>query len=220
MATLTLSFKGRLLAVHHLDERPTSVGRDADCRIPIDSLAVAPRNAEIMTTETGFLLLALDPDYPVFLNGEQVDQASLHHGDTIQVGKHTLGFSEDSLQPAAPLPGMDIPGLEAADVDPATLTAYIQLQSGPQIGRIVVLRRSVTRLSHAGAHDLIVIRRKEGYHLSHLQGRTPFRVDSKTIQGDGEARLQNGSLIEFEDVRLQFFTEDRGRSDARTAAPD
>jgi hypothetical protein len=219
MATLTLSFKGRLLAVHHLDERPTSIGRDADCRIPIDSLAVAPRNAEIMTTEMGFLLLALDPDYPVFLNGEQVDQASLHHGDTIQVGKHTLGFSDDSLQ-LAPPPGMDTPGLEAADVDPATLTAYVQLQSGPKIGRIVVLRRSVTRLSHAGADDLIVTRRKDGYHLSHLEGRTPFRVDSRTVQGDGEARLQNGSLIELEDVRLQFFTENRGRSDARAAAPD
>jgi predicted component of type VI protein secretion system len=212
VATLTLSFKGRLLSVHHLDERPTSIGRDPNCRIPIDSLAVAPRNAEVIPAHGDYLLLALDPDYPVLLNGEQVDQASLRHGDLIQLGKHTLSFSEDSLRLAGS--AMDTPGLASTDVDPTTLTSYLQLQSGPQIGRIVVLRRSVTRLSHAGAADLIVTRREDGYHLSHLEGGTAFRVDGRTVAGDGEAQLCDGSLIEIGEVRLQFFTDGEGRSGA------
>jgi hypothetical protein len=210
MATLTLSFKGILLAVHQLDERPMSIGREARCRIAIDSLAVAPKNAEVMPTEMGFLLLALDPDYPVYLNDEQVDQATLHHGDRIQIGKHTLSFSASRLEPLAPDGGIDTPGLEPADVDPNTLTAYVQQQSGPQIGRILVLRRAVTRLSHLGAEDLIVTRRTDGYYLSRLEGRTPLRVDGRTLEEDAEASLLNGSLIELEDGRLQFFTAEEG----------
>lgn len=206
MATLTLSFKGRLLSVHQLDERPTSIGREAGCRIAIDSLALAPKNAEVMPTEMGFLLLALDPDYPVYLNDEQVDQATLHHGDRIQIGKHTLSFSADRLESPAPNGGIDTPSLEPADVDPDTLTAYVQLQSGPQIGRILVIRRAVTRLSHLGAEDLIVTRRADGCYLCRLQGRVPITVDGRTLDVDAEAPLLDGSLIELEGGRLQFFT--------------
>jgi hypothetical protein len=210
MATLTLSFKGRPLSVHQLDERPMSIGREAGCRIPIDSLAVAPKNAEVMPTEMGFLLLALDPDYPVYLNDEQVDQATLQHGDRIRVGKHTLSFSAHRLEPPPPNAGIDTPGLEPAEVDPGTLTAYVQLQSGPQIGRILVLRRAVTRLSHLGAEDLIVTRRADGYYLSRLEGRTPFRVDGMTLDDAAEVPLVNGSLIELGDGRLRFFTAEEG----------
>ena len=98
MAKLILSFKGLLLSVHHLDERPMTIGRDPACRIAVDSLAIAPRHAELVSSDADFLLLALDPDYPVLLNNEQVDQASLHHGDEIQLGKHTLSFSNDTLE--------------------------------------------------------------------------------------------------------------------------
>jgi pSer/pThr/pTyr-binding forkhead associated (FHA) protein len=215
MATLTLSFKGTPISVHQLDKRPVSIGREAGCRIAIDSLAVAPKNAEIMPTEMGFLLLALDPDYPLYLNDEQVDQATLHHGDRIQIGKHTLTFSAERLGPPAPNAGTtDTPSLEPADVDPVGLTAYVQLQSGPQIGRILVLRRAVTRLSPLGAENLIVTRRADGYHLSRLAGRAPFRVDGKTLEDDAEAPLVNGSLIELGDGRLQFFTaEDSPKTD-------
>lgn len=184
MATLTLTFKGRLLSVHHLDERPLTIGRDPDCRVAIDSLAVAPRNAEVMPAGTDYLLLALDPDYPVLLNGEQVDQAILHHGDSIQVGKNnTLSFSVDSLQLAGPGLGMDTPKLESAGLHSSGDTAYLQLQNGPQIGRVILLRRAITRLSHAGLEDLIVTRSPDGYHLSHLEGQAPFSVDGATLGG-------------------------------------
>jgi hypothetical protein len=206
MPTLTLSFKGRLLSVHHLDERPLTIGRDPDCRVAIDSLAVAPRNAEVVPAGTDYLLLALDPDYPVLLNGEQVDQATLHHGDSIQVGKHTLSFSVDSLQLAGSGLGMDTPKLESAGLHSGGDTAYLQLQNGPQIGRVILLRRAVTRLSHAGLEGLIVTRAPDGYHLSHLEGQAPFSVDGATLGGDGDALLQDGSLIECEGVRLRFFT--------------
>jgi len=209
MATLTLSFKGRLLSVHRLDEHPTSVGRDPDCRVCIDSLAIASRHAEIVCTDGGFLLLSLDPEYPVLLNHEKVDQVGLRHGDLIQIGKHTLSFSEESVQhmlyrapfEKAPEPVQE----EASEYRSERGPAYLQVQSGPKIGRVVVFRRAVTRLSQVGASDVIVTRRSDAYHLSRLGGKDPIRIAGKVMDYDEEAELHNNDLIEIGDVRLRFF---------------
>lgn len=210
MAKLMLSFRDRLLLIHHMEEQPATIGRDPDCRISIDSLAVAPKHAEIMPTEAGFLLLALDPDYPVLLNNEQVDQASLHHGDQIQVGKHILNFSEDSLE----LPARHRPPTEAAaaseaaedDVGPDVSFAYVQVQSGPRIGRFIVFRRAVTRLHRVGADDVIVTRYDDAYHLLRLGGDSIVKIDGKEVESDAEVVLQTNNLIEIDDIRLQFFS--------------
>jgi len=208
MATLTLSFKGRLLSVHHLDEHPTSVGRDPDCGIFVDSLAIAPRHAEIMFTDGGYTLLSLDPEYPVLVNREKVDQVGLRHGDLIQIGKHTLSFSEESVQHTLYQPPADsVPEPEkASEQRSERVPAYLQVQSGPKIGRVVVFRRAVTRLSRVGASDVIVTRRSDAYHLSRLGGNDPIRIAGKVMDYDEEAELHHNDLIEIGDVRLRFFS--------------
>lgn len=208
MAKLILSFKGHLLSVHHLDESPMTIGRDLDCRIAIDSLAIAPRHAEMIPIDTGSLLLALDPEYPVLLNNEQVDQATLHHGDMIQVGKHTLEFSEDSFDLVPNPVVIDNTQVsstdEAGESASAPVPAYMQFQSGPKIGRVIVFRRSVTRLSRAGAEDVIVTRRGHSYHLSRLGGKYPIKI-AGTAVGDQEMELHHNDIIEVGDRRLRFF---------------
>lgn len=210
MAKLTLSFKGRLLSIHHLDDEPLVIGRRSDCRIAIDSLAVAPRHAELTPIDTGFRLLALDPEFPVLLNNKPVAEAQLHHGDLIQIGKHTLSFSADSLELAPTLPSAEPPPdlVAGEEGEPAkeAVPAYVQVQSGAQIGRVIVLRRSVTRLNRAGVGDVIVSRRGGTYHLSRLGGEALVRVNGEPVAADGETSLSNDALIEIDDVRLRFFT--------------
>jgi pSer/pThr/pTyr-binding forkhead associated (FHA) protein len=206
MAKLILSFKGLLLSVHHLDERPMTIGRDPACRIAVDSLAIAPRHAELVSSDADFLLLALDPDYPVLLNNEQVDQASLHHGDEIQLGKHTLSFSNDTLE-LARRPAADRARPPAGgEEDP--VPAYLQVQSGPQIGKVVVLRRAVTRLSPVGAKDVLVTRRDNAYHLSRLDGDKPITVGGAALVGDADVALRHNDVIEIGTTRFCFFSAD------------
>ena len=210
MAKLTLSFKGHLLSIHHLEERPAIIGRDPSCQITIDSLAVAPRHAELVPAETGFILLALDSEYPVLLNNERVDQASLNHGDQIQLGKHTLSFSEGSLklapqpaeQQAAPLADSTVEDHPEDEQVPA----YLQVQSGPQIGRVVVFRRAVTRLSRVGVGDVVITRRGDDYHLSRLDGDEPVTIDGDPIESDAEVQLQHNSVICIGDKCFRFFS--------------
>lgn len=229
MAKLTLLFKGRLLSVHHLDEHPVTVGRDPGCAVCIDSLAVAPRQAELVPTDGGWLLLGLDSDYPVLLNNEQVDQASLHHGDEIRVGKHTLLYSDDSTLAVPVRSRAETPPLSAAenqapggvevvdedDEQPGDdpVPAYLQVQSGPKLGRVIVFRRSVTRLKRVGAADVIVTRQGDDYHLLCLGGEAQVRIDGSPVTADGEVRLNDNALIEIGDLRLRFFSG-RGREPA------
>lgn len=209
MAKLTLSFKGRLLSVHHLGEGPFIIGRDPDCAIPIESLAVAPRHAELVPSGPGYLLLALDPGFPLLLNAERVDQASLSHGDQIQIGKHQLIYSADglSLAPTAPRHAP----VEVNDEDeevPASghLPAYLQVQSGQRIGHIVFCRRAATRLDGLGVPDVIVTREGDRYRLLRLNGGPEVRLGGIPITATAEVPLDDDDLIEIGELRLRFFS--------------
>lgn len=216
MAKLILSFKGHHLSIHHLDERPATIGRDGNCGICIDSLAIAPRHAELVPSDGGYLLLTLDPDYPVLLNSEQMDQARLHHGDLIQVGKHTLTFSEDTLEIAPPQspnePESEGPEEEVeGEIATGFVPAYIQIQSGSRIGKVIVFRRAVTRLKRAGAEGVVVSRKGDTYHMLRLDGKADIGINSAPIaDGEAEVELSNGDLVQVDELRFQFFTGEIG----------
>ncbi len=97
MAKLSLSFKGRPITVHHFDENSgvTTIGRSADCTLVIDSLAVAPLHARIISSPTGSQIVAMANELSTLVNNQPITEHLLSHGDTIQIGKHTLTFAED-----------------------------------------------------------------------------------------------------------------------------
>jgi len=209
MAKLTVSFKGRLIAIHHLDEQPVTIGHDPNCRIHIDSLAVAPRHVELLVTDTGYLMLALDPNFPVLVNGKTVEQAKLHPGDIIQVGKHSISLSEDEPEVIISLPSQ-VPdttsGQEPKDED--GVAAYIQVQSGGNIGKVVSLRRVVTRLKWAGIHDLAVTREGNSHILVRLNQDLVVKVDGKPMKEE-EIVLSDNTSIEVGNIRLGYFQRKR-----------
>ncbi|MEW8474453.1 MAG: FHA domain-containing protein, partial [Candidatus Thiodiazotropha endolucinida] len=111
MAKLTLSFKGRVIDVFHIERDKTEIGRNDDCTIPIDSLAIAPVQAVITRNDDqSYLLQAQEEAFPVLVNHEKTEEITLNHGDVIQVGKHTLSFAEDVMDLSAdlgPIPAND-----------------------------------------------------------------------------------------------------------------
>ena len=211
MAKLTLSFKGHLIAIHHLGEKVATIGRDLDCDIPIDSLAVAPRHAQILAHADGYSITAMDPEHPVILNSEKVEQAPLHHGDLIRIGKHTLHYAEAAQEVAvmptagAQTPGAG-PGRAAGSTGSAPDLAYVQMQSSRKLGRILVLHHGRIRLTVAGAELVVITRRGDDYILVCAPGVTRFGVNGVPTQPGAEIRLDDAALIEVDDLRCQFFS--------------
>ena len=97
MAKLSLSFKGRPIAVHHFDESSgiITIGRDSACTLVIDSLAIAPIHAKIIASPSGNQIIAMANEAPTLVNNHPITEQLLSHGDIIQLGKHTLTFAED-----------------------------------------------------------------------------------------------------------------------------
>lgn len=207
MAKLTLSFKGRLLAVYRLERPILRIGRHPDCDILIDSLAVAPRHAEIRQDGESLVLVALDPERRVYRNGTPVESAVLAEGDLILIGKHSLSFSEAApeavLMPLATAPQR--PHKELSPDSDESAPVYLQIQTGPRIGQIIPLIRSVTRLTQIGGHEVIVARRDGHYVVTRIGEANEVYVGRQAVQGAEEVALVNGAPVEVDGTRCQFF---------------
>ena len=210
MPKLTLSFKGRVIDVFHLESGATHIGRNADCTIPIDSLAIAPLQVTLSEDGDGYRLEARDEAFPVLVNHEKTDQVQLHHGDVIQVGKHTLTYAEDAMelgtdlnhsQPAAEQeePGND----DSKESEEKATSGVLQIVNGDNFGRIIPLNRNMTRIGHTGGDCAMIARREDGYFISFLEGPNPPSINRQPL-GDQSLLLKDGDLIEVGGTQMQF----------------
>ncbi|MCG8486300.1 MAG: FHA domain-containing protein [Chromatiales bacterium] len=210
MPKLTLSFKGRVIDVFHLEADSTKIGRDPDCTIAIDSLAIAPLQATITEAGDVYRLEAEDEAFPVLVNHEKTEEINLHHGDVIQIGKHTLTFAEDvmelgadlSLSPATAAEP-DQTETEENDGDEQASSSVLQIVNGDNFGRIISLHRHMTRIGHTGGDCAMIARREEGYYITFLEGINPPTVNKQPLADQGQL-LNDGDLIEVGGTQMQF----------------
>ena len=209
MPKLTLSFKGHVIDVHHLEKGETCIGRNENCEIWIDSLAVAPQQALIrQSSEHAYQLEAMDENFPVLVNRQPIEVAPLSHGDVIQVGKHTLTYADDVMELGADLSaGQEADDLDDEDLTPSELRAagMLQIMNGENFGRIIPLKRNMTRIGHAGGDCAMISKRDDGYFLSFLEGPNPPVVNQISI-GNGSHRLNDGDIIEVGGTKMQFHS--------------
>ncbi len=196
MAKLTLSFKDRKLKVFALQPGDCLIGRASDCTIQIDSLAIEPHHARVHVAADGATVEAMADTAQTQVNGENIAEAhTLAEGDQIQVGKHTLRFSEEANIIT-----------ESATVRQAPSIGWIQIQSGAHLGRAIRLNKAFTRIGKAHAELAVIARRDQGYYISRLQGQDSPQINEQDI-GEGSHRLRNGDYIRVGELRLQFFAD-------------
>ncbi|MGD9164324.1 MAG: FHA domain-containing protein [Chromatiales bacterium] len=207
MPKLTLSFKGRVIDVYHLEKEETCIGRDEGCDIWIDSLAIAPQQALIrQSSENEYQLEAMDETFPVTVNHKQVEITPLSHGDVIQVGKHTLTYAVDVMEHGADLgsrPEQEGEAAEDSDSIERPSTGVLQIMNGENFGRIIPLTRNMTRIGHTGGDCAMISKRDDGYFLSFLEGPHPPIVNRISI-GNGSHLLRDGDIIEVGGTKMQF----------------
>lgn len=203
MAKLTLTFKDRTLQVIPLTDGETSIGRDADNLIHIDSLAIASRHAVIRLDRAGAWIRQVDPRYPVFVNDLKVYERQLAHGDSIALGKHVLFFIDDPhVEPVEKAGGAE--NAEATHPASAPIEAGLQVLNGKHIGRMIPLRSAMTRLGKDTSATAVIARRREGFFLSALTGGESIAVNKKPVNDDS-IQLQDGDTVKIDQNLMQFF---------------
>lgn len=70
----------------------TTLGRQPDNDIFLDDVTVSRRQAEIIGAGGTFTVCDLDSLNGTYLNGERTEEAALHSGDELQIGKFQLVF--------------------------------------------------------------------------------------------------------------------------------
>jgi pSer/pThr/pTyr-binding forkhead associated (FHA) protein len=75
-----------------MDEDSVVIGRHPDSDIFLDDITVSRRHAEIKRSGTSFSLSDVGSLNGTYVNRERVDQARLHHGDEVQIGRYRLSF--------------------------------------------------------------------------------------------------------------------------------
>jgi len=75
-----------------LDVDVTRLGRAPESEISLDDITVSRRHAEILRTGNDYIVRDAGSLNGTYVNNERIDEAPLHQGDELQVGKFRLVF--------------------------------------------------------------------------------------------------------------------------------
>ena len=81
-----------------LDKPKLTIGRSNSCDICLDQSETSKRHAEIEAREGRFLLRDLESTNGIYVNGEKTSEATLQHGDEIQIGLQRFVFRNSARQ--------------------------------------------------------------------------------------------------------------------------
>ena len=206
MAKFSIFFKDKPIQSTIFESGIVHIGRDETSDLIIDSLAIAPAHAAVRVGDSACIIKQLNSDFPLIINGKQLKEASLKNGDTITLGKHRIIYN--SSESFAPAPSAQGPVNEALDQElsnaPSAPEANLQVMSGEHIGRLIPLKKNMTRLGRTGAGIIIVTRRKDGYHASMLEVDEQIKINNISL-AEETVLLKNGDVLLIENVTMQFF---------------
>ncbi len=77
---------------YRLEAPATAVGRHPDSDIFLDDITVSRRHVTIDKLDDGYRLRDVGSLNGTYVNRERVDEARLHHGDEVQIGRYRLSF--------------------------------------------------------------------------------------------------------------------------------
>jgi hypothetical protein len=205
MAKLTVFFKDKIIHSQVFESGIVHIGRDESNDLIIDSLAVAPAHAAIVVRNDGNATITqLNDGFPLVINGQKIKSGNLNNNDMIILGKHNLVYNTEELliqdQPheSKKPPDQEI-GFEV--FMPA---ANLQILDGENIGRILSLKKAMTRLGHGGSGVIVITKRKEGYFVSVLENTGDITLNDEPLN-DSALKLNHNDVLVVNKTSLQFF---------------
>ena len=230
MAKLILSMDGLVLKEINLSKERTTIGRKPHNDIQIDNLAVSGEHAVIVTILNDSFLEDLGSTNGTLVNGQPIKKHFLQPNDVIELGKYKLKYINEAPKAAAAAdfektmvlrPGMmPKPAAAAAPAAAATATAMpaapvptpaaparqgaIQLLSGANVGKELLLTKALTTLGKPGVQVAVITRRPQGYFITHVEGAKFPVVNGKTLDAQAHP-LNDHDVVEIAGTKMEFF---------------
>ena len=210
MAKFTIYFKEKVIHAGVFESGVVHIGRDDSCDLMVDSLAVAPAHAVAVFKDAGWVIKQLNDKFPLFINNRPMKECTLQNNDVINIGKHYIVFNTEwssttshaEIVKNKPLPALS----ELLPENIKAPEAGLQVMNGEHIGRILPLKKAMTRLGREGAGVVVIAHRKEGYYISALQGDESLAVNQQPL-GDKIVKLHHADVIVVDKIPMQFFLD-------------
>ncbi|MDP2903327.1 MAG: FHA domain-containing protein [Methylovulum sp.] len=214
MAKLTVFFKYKAIDSYLFENGIVHIGRDETNNVTIDSLAVAPAHAAIIIRDNESTIKQLNDNFPLIINGQKVKECNLHDNDTITIGKHDVVYNTtepvDKSKPfdSQSLENTIVVGRDSFDYEPDGDTplppASLQVMNGSNIGKVLSLKKPMTRLGSNGSGVIIISKKREGYFVSVLENVGVIALNNIPIENN-YIKLNNNDILTINKVSLQFF---------------
>ncbi|MGZ8161012.1 MAG: FHA domain-containing protein [Methylobacter sp.] len=209
MAKLTVFFKDKAIYSGLFENGIVHIGRDETNDLTIDSLAVAPAHAVIIIRDDDYTIKQLNDEFPLIVNGEKVKTGNLNNNDAISLGKHDIIFNTtESVESSFAFNNLideDVRSLnQEIDSELHSPAANLQFITGDNIGKILQLKKSMTRLGHNGNGVIAISKRKEGYFVSVLENSGKITVNDEPLN-DKSLKLNTNDVLVINNTSLQFF---------------
>ncbi len=215
----------------------TTIGRKPSNDIPIDNLSVSGRHAQVITILEDSFLEDLGSTNGTYVNGKLVKKHALENGDNITLGKYQIAYQNSSgggeqdfeqtmiIRPgAAGMPeeaggreiDKSVQKISAAIASEAASTAAspmahreacLQLLSGANAGKELILTKALTTIGQPGVQVAAITRRPQGFFLIHVDGgptNSVAKVGGSPI-GSNAHELKSHDIIEVAGVKMEFY---------------
>jgi pSer/pThr/pTyr-binding forkhead associated (FHA) protein len=211
MAKLTVFFRGKAIHSALFENGIVHIGRDETNDLIIDSLAVAPAHAAIIIRNDGCTARQLNDDFPLVINGIKTKESSLTNNDKISLGKHDIIYhlTESVAQPqqiSNPLYKDPLLLNQELSGDVNISGANLQIIDGDNIGKLLPLKKTMTRLGHNGNGVIAITKRKNGYFVYVLENIGTITLNNKPLD-DNMLQLNNNDVLVINNTSLQFFQD-------------
>lgn len=178
-----------------LREQEVEIGRDSACQICLSDHLVSSRHAVIQRDNSNFIARDLGSRNGLIVNGIQVPEATLSHGDLIRVGETTLRFADAEIEeftsPAATgrrRPVVIIPGFSGSELLLGTTKVW------PNIKRLLLSSESQIQDDWESAEVGLMV--QESITIPGIGGSDSFGTLLRFLKGS--LGYKSGeSLLEF-----------------------
>jgi hypothetical protein len=221
MAKLTVFFKYKAIDSYLFEQGIVHIGRDDTNELVIDSLAVAPVHAAVIMRGETCMVKQLNDSFPLIINGQKVKECELKSNDSITLGKHNIIYqpSESTGDMPRPIVANEPEDFQIQHItqEPASFLlgnhtdddivlppAALQVMSGASIGKVLPIKKAMTRLGSTGHGIVIISRRRDGYYASALENKGQLTVNGTPL-GNHYLKLNPNDVLAINQTSLLFF---------------
>lgn len=232
MATIEITFDGKVVDRVELNQETMTIGRQSDNDIHLDNRAISGHHARILTILNDSFVEDTNSTNGTFLNGSLIKKQVLANNDVIKVGKHELRYineadnTDDNDFEKTMIINPDSDGMQATegskeidlsvgkivaelsgDKGNSQRKARVCLTTGANSGQELPLTKVLTTLGKPGIQVAAITRRPTGYFLIHIDGGDNSgrpKVNDVEI-GSQAHELYNQDVIEVAGVQMTFL---------------